>query len=118
MTKQTINAIVLDALEELKGVDIQCLDVSDLTDVTDTMVLASGTSNRHLRALADNVIEKGKANNHRPLGTEGQDAGDWILVDYGDVVVHVMSPEARAFYDLERLWSAIPGQRGVEDDAE
>jgi ribosome-associated protein len=118
MTEQTIKAIVVDALEELKGVDIQCLDVSQLTDITDTMVLASGTSNRHLRSLANNVIVNAKAEGHRPLGTDGQNSNDWVLVDFGDVVVHVMSPESRAFYDLESLWSEIPEHRNQDDKAE
>lgn len=98
-------ALVTDALDELKARNVVTLDVRDMTSVTDTLVIASGTSNRHVKALADNVIEKAKHNGHPPIGVEGQQTADWVLVDLGDVVVHVMSPATREFYDLERLWS-------------
>lgn len=100
-----LKPLVLEALEELKARNITTLDVRELTTVADTLVIASGTSSRHVKALADNVIEKAKAAGHAPVGVEGQQASDWVLVDLGDVVVHVMSPAAREFYDLERLWS-------------
>jgi ribosome-associated protein len=100
-----LRPLVVEALEELKARNITTLDVRDLTTVADTLVIASGTSSRHVKALADNVIERAKAGGHPPVGVEGQQASDWVLVDLGDVVVHVMSPAAREFYDLERLWS-------------
>ncbi len=81
------------------------LDVTALTDVMDCLVIASGTSNRHVKALADNVVTEAKKQGIRPIGMEGEDAGEWVLVDYGDVVVHVMLPATRDLYDLERLWS-------------
>jgi ribosome-associated protein len=103
--------LVVDALEELKAVNPVTLDVTGLTDVMDFLVIASGTSNRHVKSLADNVCMQAKKNGIRPLGVEGESTGDWVLVDFGDVVVHVMLPAVRYFYDLERLW-ASPDQPG------
>lgn len=96
---------IIAALEDVKGRQITALDVRQLTGMTDYMVIATGTSNRQVKALAENVMEAMRKRGLKPLGSEGEEAADWILVDYGDVVVHVMLPEARAFYDLERLWS-------------
>lgn len=95
---------LIDALEELKANNITALDVREITSVADTMVIASGTSNRHVKALADNVIDAAKQQDQPPIGSEGQDTGEWVLVDLGDVVVHLMLPATREFYDLERLW--------------
>ena len=103
--------LVVDALEELKAVNPVTLDVTGLTDVMDFLVIASGTSNRHVKSLAENVCLQAKKEGVRPLGVEGESAGDWVLVDFGDVVVHVMLPAVRDFYDLERLW-ASPDQPG------
>ncbi len=100
--------IVVEALEDVKGQDITVLDVTGLTDVMDTLVVASGTSNRQVKALADNVIEEGKSAGHQPLGVEGMNGSEWVLVDFGDVVVHVMLPATRAFYELEKLWAIRP----------
>ena len=110
MTANRMNAdrlaeTVVTALEDLKAVNTVSLDVSGLTDVMDYLVITSGTSNRHVRSLADNVSVEAKKQGVRPLGTEGEEAGEWVLVDFGDVVVHVMLPATRDFYDLERLWS-------------
>ncbi|MEA2094948.1 MAG: ribosome silencing factor [Pseudomonadota bacterium] len=96
--------LVIDALEELKGVDIKVLDVSSLTSITDRMVIASGTSTRHVQALANNVALKAKRAGCPALGVEGEQAAEWVLVDLGDVVVHVMMPPVREFYALEKLW--------------
>jgi ribosome-associated protein len=106
MEPAELKDLVIDALGDLKGVNIVELDVRHLTDVMDYLVIASGTSNRHVKALADNVLMRAKEQGCRPLGVEGQDAAEWVLVDFGDVVVHVMLPATRDFYDLERLWSA------------
>jgi len=100
--------LVLDALDDLKAVDPVVIDVKALSSVMDFLVIASGTSSRHVKSLADNVIMRAKTQSNRPLGIEGQTAGDWVLVDFGDVVVHVMQPATRSFYDLERLWTAPP----------
>ena len=99
---------VVRALEDLKGREILALDVSRATSVTDYMVIASGTSNRHVRALVDTVLNWSKARGVPSIGVEGRETMEWVLVDLGDVVVHVMQKEAREFYDLERLWSEVP----------
>jgi len=97
--------IVLAALEDLKAVDIRVIDVRGKTSITDRMVTASGTSTRHVKALADNVALQAKRHGFQPLGVEGEKAAEWVLIDLGDVVVHVMLPETRKFYALEKLWS-------------
>tara|TARA_A100001391_G_scaffold164665_1_gene124392 strand:+ start:5488 stop:5829 length:342 start_codon:yes stop_codon:yes gene_type:complete len=96
--------LVLDALEEMKAKNVASLDVRAMTSVADDMVIASGTSSRHVKAMADNVMEKAKQAGYSPLGTEGERGAEWILVDLGDVIVHLMLPATREFYDLERLW--------------
>jgi ribosome-associated protein len=108
---QDLNQLITAALENLKGQNIVQLDVREMTDVTDTLIIASGTSGRHARSMANNVVEELKKQGHRPLGIEGIDAGDWVLVDYGDTVVHVMQKETREFYELEKLWSIKPANR-------
>jgi ribosome-associated protein len=104
MDAEAQKKIVVDALEDLKAVNIVTLDVTGLTDVMDFLIIASGTSNRHVKSLANNVCMEAKRQELRPLGVEGEDAGEWVLVDFGEVVVHVMLPATRDFYDLERLW--------------
>jgi ribosome-associated protein len=108
MTKPTLNKIVTEALEDIKGIDIVEMDVRELTSIVDTMVIATGTSSRQVKALADNVEKKAKEAGFRPLSTEGRDSADWVLIDFGNMAVHLMLPEARELYDLERLWSKIP----------
>ena len=102
--------LILDALEEAKAVDICQLDVRKLTDITDFMVIASGTSHRHVHAMAERVREAGRQQQLRPIGIEGEAENDWILIDYADVVVHVMMPQVREFYSLERLWNDHLGE--------
>ena len=92
--------------KKLKATILNAWDVSELTSVTDYMVIASGTSNRHVKSVADSVMDVCKKQGVRPLGMEGQAQSEWVLVDLGDVVVHVMLPATRAFYDLERLWES------------
>ena len=108
VSAEMLKDIALEALDDLKAKDIVSLDVRRLTGVTDYMVIASGSSNRHVKALADNVELELKKRDIRPLGVEGQQNAEWVLVDFGDVVVHVMLPQTREFYDLERLWSLDP----------
>ncbi len=104
MTAEQLCELVVEALEDLKARDIKVLDVRGKSSITDMMVVASGTSDRQVRALADSVIEKAKQHNIQPLGVEGQQASEWIVVDLVDVVVHVMLPQVRDFYNLEKLW--------------
>lgn len=108
MTPEEIRDLALEALDELKGKEIVALDVRHLTSMTDYMVIASGTSNRHVKSMADNLIVEAKKRGEPPIGVEGEGSGDWVLVDFGGVVVHVQIPETRRFYDLEKLWSGMP----------
>lgn len=108
MQAEQLRDTVINALEEVKAQDISVIDVRDRTSVTDYMVIASGTSNRHVRSLADSVIIEAKSNGVRTANVEGGEVSDWLLVDLGDVVVHVMMPATREFYDLERLWRDAP----------
>ena len=108
MQSEQLKQLVIEALDELKGQQVNALDVRELTDVMDYLVIASGTSNRHVKSLAENVRDKAREQGLRPLGVEGQESAEWVLVDFGDVVVHIMLPATRDFYDLERLWSAAP----------
>jgi ribosome-associated protein len=103
-----LKSVVVNALEDVKAKDIVVLDVREKTSITDYMVIASGTSTRHLKSLADNVLTEAKSNGFIPLGSEGGASSDWILVDLGDVVVHVMMPSSRHLYDLERFWQESP----------
>ncbi len=105
---EDLPAVVVAALEDVKGLDIVCLDVRGLTDVTDTLVVASGNTTRQVKALAENVIERCRVLGVRPIGVEGMDTAEWVLVDLGDLVLHVMLPATRAFYELEKLWSLRP----------
>lgn len=102
-----LSSLMVEAIEELKGQDIVELDVGQLTDVTDFMIIASGRSDRQVRAVAENVIKRAKAEGLRPMGVEGLDRGEWVLVDLCDVVVHIMQPDTREYYQLEKLWSGL-----------
>lgn len=113
MSPQHLRDHVVRALEDRKGRDIVALDVSRATSITDYMVIASGTSNRHVKALVDQVVESSKAEGHQPLGVEGRETNEWVLLDLGDVVVHVMQRETREFYDLERLWGELPSAESL-----
>lgn len=106
MQLDPLKQVVIDALEELKAVDIKILDVRDISGFTDLMVIASGTSTRQVKALADKVLERCRAHGLRPLGIEGEREAEWVLVDLGDIVVHIMTPQTRDFYNLEKLWLA------------
>jgi ribosome-associated protein len=106
MKADKLKHLIVGALDDLKAVNTVTLDVTGLTDVMDCLVIASGTSNRHVKSLANNVSMEAKKQGVRPLGVEGDDAGEWVLVDFGDVVVHIMLPATRDLYDLERLWAS------------
>lgn len=115
LTADALKTLALDAIEDLKGQDIVVLDVKNKASFTDFMVIASGTSDRHLKAMANEVHVKAKSAGHPPLSTEGEDSRNWILVDLGDVVVHLMRPEVREMYELEKLWR-ITGPKRTNDD--
>lgn len=106
MQAEKMRKRVVAALEEGKGHDIRVLDVRKITDLADYMVVVTGTSDRHVKSLADRVVDDLREHGVRALGVEGEEVGDWVLADFGDVVVHVMRPQTRAFYDLEKLWSS------------
>lgn len=108
MNSEQLCDLVVAALEEVKAKDIVKLDVRELTTVTDYMIVASGTSNRHVKALADAVAEKARKAGHRPAGIEGEDGSEWVLLDLHDALVHVMLPRVREFYNLEKLWLLRP----------
>lgn len=110
MTPEALRNLILDALEDRKGHDVVAMDVTGVSDVTDYMIIASGTSNRHVKALVDRVVDAATTAGVRPLGVEGRETNEWVLVDMGDALVHVMQSEARSFYDLERLWSELPAE--------
>lgn len=110
-----LNKIVVNALDDLKGQNIVEMDVKGLSDVMDTLIIVTGTSNRHVKSLASNVVDDLKKQDIRPLGIEGMESGEWVLVDYGDTVVHVLLPTTREFYELEKLWSKMPGNRDNAD---
>ena len=99
---------LLQALEDIQAIDVTVIDVSKHTTITDFMVICGGRSSRHVKAVAEHIIEQMKATNMPALGNSGLAAGDWALIDFGDVVVHVMQPESRSFYNLEGLWQNPP----------
>ncbi|MDP1708330.1 MAG: ribosome silencing factor [Gammaproteobacteria bacterium] len=114
MQRNRLQSLVVHTLDEMKAQDITVLDVHGVSDVTDVMVIASGSSNRQVKAMAAAVVEKAKEHKYRPLGMEGEQAGEWVLVDLGDVVVHLMLPQVRDFYNLEKLWGdAVHGSTNV-----
>ena len=99
-----LKQLVIKAIEDLKGENLVEIDVMGKTSITDLILIVSGTSNRHVKAIANNVIIDAKRSGHQPLGVEGEDQAEWVLVDLGDIVVHVMQTHVREFYELEKLW--------------
>jgi ribosome silencing factor RsfS/YbeB/iojap len=108
-----LQAVVIAALEDMKALEIKVLDVRGLTDIADTLVIASGTSDRHVRSVAQRVVEKTKQAGFRPHGVEGQQDSDWVLIDLHDMIVHVMLPRVREFYGLEKLWDMTVSKRAA-----
>ena len=108
MTAKKLRDLVISTLEDGKGQHILSIDVSKLTPMTDYLVLVSGTSNRHVKALVDQTVEAVKSSGAAVKGVEGRETYEWVLIDLGDVIVHVMQKDAREFYELERLWSEMP----------
>ena len=104
---QTLLRIVNAALDDMKAVNVKVMDVRHLTDITDIVVIASGNSDRHVKSIADRVVQFAKQNDFAPMGVEGAREGEWVLVDLNDVVVHVMLPRVREVYGLEQLWEDV-----------
>jgi len=111
--RPSLKTVVIDALGDMKALDVKFLDVRGLTDIADFMVIASGTSDRHVRSVAQRVVEKAKAAGFRPHGVEGQQDGDWVLIDLNEMIVHVMLPRVREFYGLEKLWDMTVMKRAA-----
>ena len=109
----SLKTVVIDALADMKALEVKVLDVRGLTDVADFMVIASGTSDRHVRSVAQRVVERTKAAGFRPHGVEGQQDGDWVLIDLSEMIVHVMLPRVREFYGLEKLWDITATKRAA-----
>ena len=109
----SLKAVVINALDDMKALEIKVLDVRGLTDVADTLVIASGTSDRHVRSVAQKLVEKTKAAGFRPHGVEGQQDSDWVLIDLNEMIVHVMLPRVREFYGLEKLWDMAQPKRAA-----
>lgn len=107
--------LAVDALEEMKARELRCLDVRPLTALTDWMLIVTGTSNRHVKSLAENLVLSAKKAEHPPHGVEGLDQAEWVLVDLGGVVVHIMQAQTRAFYQLEKLWTGDEPPAGGPD---
>ncbi|MBL4712443.1 MAG: ribosome silencing factor [Gammaproteobacteria bacterium] len=105
MSIDKLKQLAITALEDLKAEDITVIDVIGKTTVTDWIIVATGSSSRHVKSIANNVVIKAKNANQKPLGIEGEGEGEWVLVDLGDVIVHVMQRQVREYYDLESLWS-------------
>jgi ribosome-associated protein len=103
----------VDALTDMKALDVKLLDVSGLTDIADYMVIASGTSDRHVRSVAQRVVEKAKEAGFRAHGVEGLKDGDWVLIDMSEMIVHIMLPRVREFYGLEKLWDMSLAKRAA-----
>ena len=112
-SKQLVDLAVV-SLDELKAVDIKSLPVAEMTDITDYMVIASGNSSRHVSSIVDHLLLRCRENQVTVIGVEGQEEAEWVLIDLVDVVVHVMLPETREFYDLERLWGTVATMRKPE----
>ena len=108
-----LKTVVLAALDDMKALEVKFLDVRGLTDIADFMVIASGTSDRHVRSVAQRVVEKSKEAGFRPHGVEGQQDGDWVLIDLNEMIVHVMLPRVREFYGLEKLWDMTVTKRAA-----
>jgi ribosome-associated protein len=111
---QALADLVVEVLDDLKAQSVLRLDVRHLTSMTDIMIIASGRSDRHVRAVAQAVLERCREAGFEPLGVEGEAAGEWVLVDLGAVIVHIMLPKVRDFYALEKLWD-IPPRRGARE---
>ena len=110
MNAEGLRELVVESLDDMKAKDVTVLDVRGITTITDYMVVCSGTSDRHVKSIASNLIDDAREQGIRPNGIEGEDDGEWVLVDLGDLIVHIMLPKIRDFYNLERLWDVAKPQ--------
>lgn len=118
LTTEQLQHLVVSSLEDFKATDITVIDVSGKNPLTERMVIATGNSTRHVKSMAVNLVVNAKAAGNVPLGVEGEGEGEWVLVDLNDVIVHLMLPQTRAFYNLENLWEASADHRsGVSSSA-
>lgn len=115
MHPRTLKKHILAAIDDAKGLDVSVLDVRKLTDFTDTMIIASGTSSRHVTTLASKIVARLREHGVRPSGVEGEKPGEWVLIDYSDIVVHLMHPQIRDFYNLEKLWGEAAPRAGARN---
>ena len=111
LSTDQLQELVMEALDDFKAIDPLVIDVAGQSPLTERMVIASGNSTRHVKSMADNLIVKAKENGNKPLGVEGQKEGEWVLVDLNDIIVHLMLPQTRAFYNLEKLWEVSTNHR-------
>jgi len=116
MKLEKLAELIIETLEDNKATNIQTLDVRDLTSITDLMIIASGTSVKQVTSIAEMLIEKVKKNKIQPYGSEGMQYGEWVLVDLGDIIVHIMHPTTRAHYQLEKLWSFAEDSNSVQQN--
>ncbi len=116
MNSEQLSDLITDVLDDGKAQDVVRLDVRNMTSVTDYMIVASGTSNRHVKALANAVADKAREAGHKPAGVEGAEGSEWVLLDLHDALVHVMLPRVREFYNLEKLWSITPRSENAATD--
>ncbi len=117
MKSEDVIAMAVKALDDMKGIDLAVIDIIGKSSIADAMIVVTGTSGRHVRSLAESVRLTAKEFNHPPLGVEGAASSDWVLVDLGDVIVHVMTEEMRDFYSLEKLWSVGPDDQESANNA-
>jgi ribosome-associated protein len=117
MELDALKALTLEAIEDVKAFDIKMIDVQGRNSLTDVLIFASARSDRQAKAIANNVIEKSKQAGVQPIGVEGMQTGDWVLVDLGDIVVHVMLPQVRDFYNIEKLWDIDKASETIESSS-
>ena len=116
MNSEAVIEMTVKVLEDMKGIDLTVIDIIGKSSIADAMIVVTGTSQRHVRSMAETVRLAAKEANHPPLGVEGGDSSEWVLVDLGDVIVHVMTEEKREFYSLEKLWSVGPDSADTDAD--
>ncbi len=104
-TKNTLTETIIQTMEDMKAVDVMVLDVGKMTTITDQMIIATGTSSLHVKAIAKKILEEAKQKGFTTIGTEGMEQGQWVLIDFGDAIAHIMHPDSRNYYQLEKLWS-------------